>query len=159
MIVKSLLLLRSLERDDELLLGSLFQAIVESGDAEYFHPHPFTGAHARQVCGHTGKDQYLALISRNEIRCYGLLRGWDEGFDIPSLGIIVHPAFRGRGYSSLMMMYLHAVAAEAGAMKIRLKVYEDNTLAKRLYEKLGYEFVSREKGQLVGYCKIRGHAV
>ena len=79
-----------------------------------------------------------------------MLRGWEEGHEIPSLGIVMDAAWRGRGYGRLLMEFLHATARRRGARQIRLKTYPDNVCALGLYRKLGYVFGGEEKGQLVG---------
>jgi [ribosomal protein S18]-alanine N-acetyltransferase len=80
-----------------------------------------------------------------------MLRGWDEGYDVPSLGIAVHPESRGQGLGELLMHFLHCAARRKGAREIMLKVYKENTAAYQLYLRLGYRFDGEEqKGQLVG---------
>jgi ribosomal protein S18 acetylase RimI-like enzyme len=86
---------------------------------------------------------------------YGMLRGWDEGYDVPSLGIVVAPAFRGQGYGRSLMHFLHAAAKARGAPAIRLKVYPENSTAVALYQSLGYVFGAKEGGQLVGLLDLR----
>ena len=62
---------------------------------KFFHPHPFTTEAARERAAYTGKDLYYVVIEGDEILGYGMLRGWDEGYEVPSLGIVIHPAHRG----------------------------------------------------------------
>ena len=133
----------------ELLPGlrSFFQALAADSASALFHPHPFTDDEAERVCRSGGKDLYLAAAVNGEVRAYGMLRGWDEGYAIPSLGIAVHPAARGTGLGAAFMQYLHAAAAARGAKSIRLKVYDRNTRAKALYERLGYVSAGDSDGQ------------
>ena len=80
-----------------------------------------------------------------------MLRGWDQGFAVSSLGIATHAAARGIGLGRALMLYLHAEARRRGARRIRLKVYPDNRVAVELYRTLGYVFAGElEEGQLVG---------
>jgi len=86
---------------------------------------------------------------------YGILRGWDQGYEIPSLGIAVHPEARGGKLGELMMHFLHSAARRKGARQVRLKVYGKNVSARNLYIKLGYKFDTVEEGgQLVGRLKL-----
>ena len=85
---------------------------------------------------------------------YGMLRGWDAGYAIPSLGIYVAREARGRGVARAMMERLHALARERGAAAVRLKVYPSNEPARRLYESLGYRFGAKEGEQLVGLLRL-----
>jgi len=84
-----------------------------------------------------------------------MLRGWDEGYAVPSLGIAVRAEAQGSGLGRLVMGYLHTEARRRGAPRIRLKVYPDNVRAVELYRSLGYEYRPElESGQLVGYKEL-----
>jgi ribosomal protein S18 acetylase RimI-like enzyme len=132
-------------------LADFFAQLTHSGDDRFFHPHPFTRDEAQRIANHTGRDLYLVASDGPRVVAYGLLRGWDAGFEVPSLGIAVHPAERGSGVARAFMIYLHAAARRQGASRVRLKVYPDNAAAKRLYESLGYVFMDKAPdGQLVG---------
>ncbi len=135
-------------------LAALFADIRARGDDEYFHPHPFTEADAERVCGYAGADLYVAATSAAQVVGYGMLRGWDEGFDIPSLGILISASARRRGIGKMLMAYLHQAAAKRGARRIRLKVHAANEPAVSLYRNLGYVFVGEERGQMVGYLDL-----
>lgn len=133
------------------LLTGFFSAMKKNKDELYFHPHPFTRQQAEWIAYEADKDLYFIAHNTHIVFAYGMLRGWNEGYEIPSLGIAVHPDYRGCGYGKIMMNYLHKAAKEEGAPKIRLKVEKDNTIAAELYRSLGYEFTGEEDSQLVGY--------
>lgn len=137
------------------LLAELFAVIAADKRGGRFHPHPFTQAEAARICSYRGNDRYLALRADDRFLAYGMLRGWDEGFSIPSLGIYVMPELCGSGASRLLMEHLHLTARLSGAKQIRLKVYPDNISAQRLYLSLGYRFSDlRETDQLVGILDL-----
>ncbi len=108
-----------------------------------------TPAVARRIAAYKGGDVYLVAEAGGELVAYGMLRGWDEGYEIPSLGIAVHRDRQGRGYGRAMMTALHDAARERGAMKIRLRVHPENGRARSLYERLGYVDAGEERGQRV----------
>lgn len=136
-------------------LTMFFVALAESGAAHHFHPHPFTPEEAVRICGYPGRDLYCAAVAGNEILGYGMLRGWDVGYAVPSLGIALLPFCFGSGLGKAMMFYLHSCARLRGAKRIRLKVYPDNLRAVRLYETLGYRFEKElSAGQFVGYFEL-----
>jgi ribosomal protein S18 acetylase RimI-like enzyme len=136
-------------------LAEFFAALVAAGDHRTFHPHPFTPAAAAERVRYLGKDVYCLAVLGERILGYGMLRGWDEGYDIPSLGIAIHPDARGVGLGRAMMAYLHFEARHRRAPKIRLKVYPDNTTAVELYRSLGYVFAPvLDQGQLVGFKNL-----
>jgi ribosomal-protein-alanine N-acetyltransferase len=135
-------------------VAEFFEEIRAAGDDVRFHPHAFTAEEAARLCHYEGADIYAAMVVGDRVAGYGMLRGWDAGFTIPSLGIAISPAFRGRSLGRLMMSYLHAAAAVRGAERVRLKVYRDNVPARKLYESLGYVFDAEEGSQIVGHIRL-----
>ena len=135
-------------------LARFFSALVVNKDDLYFHPHPLTYEVAKKIAIYEGDDLYFLQIKDNEITGYAMLRGWDEGFTIPSLGIAIHPNFRNQGLSIKFMRFLHNQARAKGATQVRLKVYSNNAEARHLYESLGYSFVAEENGQFIGYYEL-----
>jgi ribosomal protein S18 acetylase RimI-like enzyme len=140
----------------EASLAAFFHEIEHRGDRQQFHPHGFTAEDAKRICRYAGRDLYVVVEDAQEILGYGMLRGWDAGYAVPSLGIYVRAEMRRMGLGRLLMLYLHAAARLRGASKIRLKVYPNNAAARRLYEQLGYEFAEHDGDQIVGYVAL-GH--
>jgi len=138
----------------ESALAEFFRVLVATGDNQHFHPHPLTEEEARRRARYTGLDLYYVLLERREVLGYGMLRGWDEGFEVPSLGIAIHPSARRTGLGELLMRFLHTAARRRGARRIRLKTYVDNKSALELYLKLGYAFQQEEAGQIVGMLNL-----
>lgn len=96
------------------------------------------------MCRYDGQDIYAALVEDGRVVAYGMLRGWDDGFEVPSLGVAVHPGERGRGLGGLLMQHLHDEAKRRGAVRVRLTVERENERARRLYDALGYELRERD---------------
>jgi ribosomal protein S18 acetylase RimI-like enzyme len=91
------------------------------------------------------------MIDYDVVIGYGMLRGWDEGYSIPFLGISIHPSHHGKGYGKIMMNHLHRIAYDCGVRSIKLKVYKDNIGAISLYKKLGYILTEdKDSDKLVG---------
>jgi ribosomal protein S18 acetylase RimI-like enzyme len=135
-------------------LADFFRAFAAGPDAAFFHPHPMTNEEAGKICAYPGRDLYYAACAGGRILAYGLLRGWDEGFAIPSLGIAIHPEARGRGLARPFMAFLQAAAKARGATRIRLTVYRDNQRAVELYRRLGYAFEPKNERELVGTLSL-----
>jgi ribosomal-protein-alanine N-acetyltransferase len=146
--------LRDLGPDGSESLAVFFRSVHEAGEDARFHPHPFTAEEAARRIAYRGQDLYYVIMEDRDVLGYGMLRGWDEGYTIPSLGIAVAPSSRGQGLGDLLMQFLHAAARRRGAARVRLKVYPDNLAAIRLYEKMGYRFEAHEDGQLVGFVDL-----
>ena len=142
----------SQERFSELL--KFFRVINKNNDEKYFHPHPFNQATAEKIANYSGKDLYFLQIFNKDVSGYGMLRGWDEGFINPSLGIIIHPLFRGKGLGLNFMNFLHEQSRIKKASKVRLKVYSGNSAAVKLYKNMGYRFSRYDNNQLIGHFNL-----
>ena len=129
-------------------LAEFFNAIAP--DESLFHPHPLTRDEADRLAQYEGDDLYYVAVDDEVVLGYGLLRGWDEGFDVPSLGIALRQEARRTGLARCFMEFLHAAARRRGAHRIRLTVEHENAAARRLYEQLGYDFAVDGEGRLVG---------
>ncbi|NDC62958.1 MAG: GNAT family N-acetyltransferase [Planctomycetia bacterium] len=133
-----------------------FEALDANGDGDFFHPHPLTAEGAAGIVALSvrGRDEYWLALSGDTVVAYGMLRGWDEGYDVPSLGLAVAPSCRRQGFARQMMNHLHDRAKRRGARRIRLKVDRRNESARVLYESLGYRFAPHSPTEFVGYCDI-----
>jgi ribosomal-protein-alanine N-acetyltransferase len=135
-------------------LKGFLEALEAAGDHRLFQPHPFTAEAVERLAVHGGKDFYCVMVEGKQVLAYGMLRGWDEGYAVPSLGIAVHPAARKRGLGRAMMQFLHDAARARGAARVRLRVLEDNAAAIALYKDLGYRFDAKEDRYLVGHLEL-----
>ncbi len=146
--------LRKLKSTDATALAELFAVLVANGDTGFFEPHPMTATEARNRARYAGTDIHVVAEEGGAILGYGLLRGWDEGYATPSLGIAVHPAERGAQIGRLLMHYMHAIASRRGAAQVRLRVRTDNRPARSLYESLGYRFGEPQAEFVIGLLDL-----
>lgn len=122
----------------EQALARFFAALVAAGDDAFFSPHATDVDTLGALAAQPGDDLYFVFIEDEDVLAYGLLRGWNEGYDVPSLGIAVHPSARAAGLGRLVMDYLEAMARHRGAPAVRLRVHKDNARAIGMYERRGY---------------------
>src|SRR3989344_5517929 len=101
---------RALSPDWKGPLADFFSALRKAGDEKWFHPHPLNAEEADKIANYRGMDLYYVLVNARQILAYGILRGWDEGYEVPSLGVAVHPSERGSGIGLMMMHFLHVAA-------------------------------------------------
>ena len=144
--------IRRINPELENALNDFFISIQP--DVFLFCPHELTKTKAHEVANYTGDDLYYVLQYGNDIVGYGILRGWDTGFLIPSLGIAIAKEFRGCGWGKTLMHFLHSVAKQRGAKEVRLRVRDVNTIAINLYKSMGYIFNSKEDDLLVGIFQL-----
>jgi ribosomal protein S18 acetylase RimI-like enzyme len=144
---------------DEERLTAYFAKIRADSTSTGFRPHPFDADTARVVAAGTGRDMYVVGLTDGDFVAYGMLRGWDANYEVPSLGIYVSPVARGSSVAEAFMGYLHGLAAGMGSSTVRLTVDEWNGPALRLYRRLGYSFTTyAEPGRLVGTVNVQSWA-
>ena len=84
-----------------------------------------------------------------------MLRGWDEGYKIPSFGILVDYRCKALGLGRRMTEFAIAKARELGCPSIRLSVYSSNTYAIGLYRSLGFKEISNEPVKVNGEQDVK----
>src|SRR3989442_13694036 len=84
-------------------LRLFFEALRENMDERLFCPHPTDEETISQLAHYVGRDLYYVLVEEENVLGYGLLRGWDEGYQIPSLGIAIHTSARGYGLGRILI--------------------------------------------------------
>ena len=128
--------------------------VRNKNDFNLFHPHEYNmNSLFRNI--HNKKDFFVCLFYKNKIVGYGMLRGWKEGYDIPSLGIMIDKDYRGMGLSKILMEYLHIICKFKKCDRVMLKVAKNNESAINLYKKLEYELDNYNEVFMIGYKKIK----
>jgi [ribosomal protein S18]-alanine N-acetyltransferase len=77
---------------------------------------------------------------------FSMLRGFDEGYEIPSFGIFVDHESHGQGIGRRLTAWTIEQARRRGCPAVRLTVYADNAAALGLYASLGFR--EQERGQV-----------
>ena len=155
------IVIRNVASGDADSLGAFFAAVVEdAATVAFFHPHPLTAEYATALCARDPalKDVYISAFEGATLVAYGMLRGWDEGFEVPAFGVCVHPERRGEGLAKRVLDYAIAEATAAGSPAIMLKVYASNRSARVLYERTGFVFEDgpADGKQLIGRLPLKG---
>jgi ribosomal protein S18 acetylase RimI-like enzyme len=134
--------IRPIAPEDAEQLGELLVALAAGSEARQFHPHPLTAQEACRIAQGAAarKDLYFAAFLGERLVGYGMLRGWDEGYSIPSFGVAVSLAYRGRGIARSLLRYAIQRARESGAGTMMLKVHLNNHDARHIYESEGFVF-------------------
>jgi ribosomal protein S18 acetylase RimI-like enzyme len=134
--------IRSLRAGDAESLGDLFEDLRDDPESVHFHPHPFTRDEAHRISVGTPRrrDLYFAAFLDARLVGYGMLRGWDEGYEVPSFGVAVRTGHRGAGIGRRLLRHAISMARRRGAQRMMLKVHPANGNARRLYESEGFRF-------------------
>ena len=148
--------IRRLSEEWEEKLGTFFEGLRAAGLESFFHPHPLTKETAKGLSRNPGRDEYYVATLGGAVVGYAMLRGWNEGYEIPSAGIAIAPDYSGLGLGSSMVRFLGAVARLRGARRIRCTVEKGNVASLRLFESLGYTFEKDSDKKLIGFLDLSG---
>ena len=105
---------------------------------KYFHPFPLNSQTAHEITCASHLDRYYIAILDDQIAGFCMLRGWDEGYQIPSLGLFVAKNQQGLGLGKQMVKFCLQEANKLDCHSIRLSVYETNITAVSLYRSFGF---------------------
>jgi ribosomal protein S18 acetylase RimI-like enzyme len=151
--------IRRLVPADAPALTEFFAAVNADADTvRLFHPHPFTRDEAIRVCDAARRDLYFAAWDGDAIVGYSMLRGWEEGYAVPSFGVCVHPQRRGTGLGSELTRHAVEQCRALGAPSLRLTVYKENRRAAQLYRNLGFELSDLDDARFVGLLPLAAAA-
>jgi ribosomal-protein-alanine N-acetyltransferase len=130
---------RKLRPSDATALTELFEGLrADSDTRRFFHPHPLDDANAQRIAEYRGQDFYLGCFEGDRVVGYAMLRGWDEGFRVPALGVATDPDRRREGIGRMLVRRALELAGERGADQVLLHVHGDHVVAKRWYEAEGF---------------------
>ena len=152
--MKPLVRFAQLSSHHQASLAALFEALDENGDGTHFFPHPLTATEADRLCNRAGLDEYIVLVEDGVVIGYGMLRGWDDGFDVPSLGFATHPGHRRKGVADAIMRELIQRAKARGALKLRLTVDANRHHVIDLISRHGFTFSPLEHDRLLGMLNL-----
>lgn len=130
---------RSNDKIDPQKLASFFQSANVPQVTETFRAFELSQSQAKWIADYEGNDNYFLALSDGEIAGFGMLRGWDEGYAIPSLGLFVSPTQQGKGIGKAIMKHLTETATQRGCERIRLTVDAINEKAVALYKAQNYK--------------------
>jgi GNAT superfamily N-acetyltransferase len=133
-------------------LAELFEGNCVPAVSDSFDPFPLTADEARRIALKPRLDAYFVASMRAELIAMSMLRGFDEGFAVPSFGIFVDHRHQGLGVGRWLTAWTVGEARRRGCATIRLSVYASNAAALHLYHSLGFEeqerkIVDRASGQ------------
>ena len=101
---------RVLSLDWKEPLIEFLTAIREANETDYFYPHPFTEDAVEKVILNSRNDLIYILSEAKSVLGYGMLRGWDEGFEDSQFGYR-HPS---RGEKRWARKSVHVFLAWGG---------------------------------------------
>lgn len=109
-----------------------------------YHPFPFEVDYVKNLVVKAMKDQYIGIFYQKEnsiCSIIGLLtlRGLDEGYEHPMLGIFISEEYSGKGYAKKAINYAESICSSFGYKGIMMKVSGSNSRALKIYLAQGYQ--------------------
>ncbi len=146
--------IKKLTIDHTKELADLLQSADEDY-SQYFIPFAFDDETILRILSNAIKDQYYGIFAENNLVGFYMLRGFDEGYDIPSYGVWIAKDFSSKGISKLTLQHAITFCKINNIKKIILKVHPDNIIAKNIYESFGFinDGIDERIGHLI-YHKI-----
>jgi len=127
---------------------------LNKNEFKNFTPHPFTKEVLTKIIDETILDLYYVVMFEDAVVGYGMLRGMDEGYAFPRLGIAVGKDVYGTGVATTLLEFLEVTSRLRGYKKICLRVYIENSRAHHFYAKLGYTYEPFDEKSVLGLKEL-----
>jgi len=114
---------------------------LKQEDAEYikyFQPFPFDSGEIRKRLVDARKDCYWGIFCGKKLAGIFMLRGMDDGYEIPSYGVYIPREWSGKGLSRLSLLFSISWCRVNGFKTLMLKVHPKNAIARKMYEDHGF---------------------
>ena len=72
------------------------------------------------------KDVYSGMFWRGELVGIFMLRGWDDGYDVPSFGVFVAETYRGGAFMKISLDVAKLICRLSGAERLMATIHPDN---------------------------------
>ena len=129
----------------------------ESPDySKYFVPFTFDSDTIYRILDNLKKDSFWGIFVVDKLVGFYMLRGFDEGYDIPSYGVWISKEYSNKGLSKFTLQHASSYCKINQIKKIMLKVHPGNTAAKTTYENFGFhqEGFDSKNNNLIYYKEI-----
>jgi ribosomal protein S18 acetylase RimI-like enzyme len=120
-------------------LADLFERNRGPAVSDTFDPFELTSEQAMRIALEPRQDMYFVGRLGGTLVAMSMLRGFDEGYDVPSFGIFVDHRHHGRGIGRELTTWTVGAARGRGCHAVRLSVDASNTAALHIYRSLGFQ--------------------
>ena len=137
--------IKLVKEEDCELLAALFEKNNVDSITRYFIPFPLTRETARWIACENHQDKYYLGLIEDEIIGFSMLRGWEEGYSIPSFGMFIDQHKQGLGLGKQLLDLTIDAARQLRCEKIRLSVRANNHPAHKIYKSRGFKEIERSE--------------
>ncbi len=151
---------RSLTVENAAELSSMLVALPRDY-ARFFSPFEFGLETVSHVLSNQGDDVFVGVYWMDKIIGFFMLRGWNDGYEVPSFGIIIDKKYRGYGLEMLSLDAAKTICRLRGAERMMLKMHPDNISARGVMRKIGFIQTGVEpgSGNIIYHMELGKHAL
>jgi RimJ/RimL family protein N-acetyltransferase len=150
------LMVRSLRVEDASALSRWLRA-QPTAYARFFHPFGYDEPAIADALARQGRDVFMGLFWRQEIVGFFMLRGWNEGYEVPAFGILIDEQYRGHGLEMAALETAKVICRLRKVSRLMIKMHPDNISAKGVARKTGFvqTGVEAASGNLIYHYEIK----
>lgn len=108
------------------------------GYNKHFVPFNMNIDSLKDILSKARRDLFFCVKIDTEIAGFFMLRGFDQGYEIPSYGVWISSKFSNKGLAKLTLQYCISLCRFAKIEKLMLKVHPDNNIALKMYRNFGF---------------------
>ena len=127
------IIIKKIRIDSAAELTELLQS-QPSDYSKYFIPFEYNFNTVKNILDKNKKDIFFGLFLNDKIIGFYMLRGFDEGFEVPSYGVWISKKFSGLGLAKLTLQHAISFCKINEIDELMLKVHPQNKVAKKIYE-------------------------
>lgn len=124
--------------------------------SRFFYPFGFDLDTVTKLLSEQGRDVFMGVYWEDQLAGFFMLRGWNEGYEVPAFGIIIGEEFRGYGLELLSLDAAKTICRLRGAERMMLKMHPQNFSARGVARKIGFvqTGVESESGNVIYHMDI-----
>lgn len=137
--------MRQIIESDYQKLSRFFEDNDTAEIVRYFHPFPLNAESAHRITCSQSRDRFYVAVWEGQFAGFSMLRGWEEGYDIPSYGTFVGTNFRKLCIAKDLLGFTIQEAKNMGCPGVRFSTYATNWRVIRAAKIEGFYEVNRKE--------------
>lgn len=117
--------IRPLEVRDAASVSGFMQAQPPEY-ARFFYAFGSDEGQIKEILSAYERDVYSGVFWRSNLVGVFMLRGWDDGYEVPSFGVLIDEKYRGGAFMRLTLDAAKLISRLAGAKRLMAKIHPDN---------------------------------
>jgi RimJ/RimL family protein N-acetyltransferase len=128
--------------------------------ARFFNPFGYDEPAIADTLARQGRDVFMGLFWQEEIIGFFMLRGWNDGYEVPAFGIMIDEQYRGYGLEMAALDMAKVICRLRNVSRLMIKMHPDNISAKGVARKTGFvqTGVETATGNLIYHYEIKRRA-